>query len=515
MGSIDNRKHIIVHAIPVAWGHNKPLCAFVVNVLEAQPNAIVTYLTSSDAYAKLVAEFGRLDPARYAALEPRLHIIDIAGPSVETFEPINAFEPSFEALYSSSSITCLSSKRTISGLPAPTLAIIDPFAGYAFEFIRKIAGQRFTIFAWWTSNAGALLRLLGPAHLGGVVEPSLETVEGRMATKKRIFAKEKIKWHDCIGTVVNVAGLKPSYDYEWFPQKSAMTDLAAVAEKLGSIYIREADGVVCVSTNAYEPEAAAAAKEWFASMGKAWYTVGPLSIFAPSVKSLEPPAPVSETDISVKAFLDRIDEEFGDKSLLYISFGTVWWPEEDDRVWAVIDGLLEKRQPFLFSHPSPFVRLPNEVKEKIAASGIAMELSWSPQEMILTHPVTGWFLTHGGWNSVQEAFAFRVPMIFWPFHADQPYNAMRLMTLKAGFELIEVRTGTIGARIPYDCEKLPAFTPNSAKAEVMSLIGKLNGKEGVEVRQNFETVAEGVCKAWENPSGESRLNTKAMLDQYL
>ncbi|KAJ3758933.1 hypothetical protein EV360DRAFT_42892 [Lentinula raphanica] len=449
----------------------------------------------------------RIEYSQDFANSTSLSIIDIAGPSVETFEPINAFEPSFEALYSSSSITCLSSKRTISGLPAPTLAIIDPFAGYAFEFIRKIAGQTFTIFAWWTSNAGALLRLLGPAHLGGkksrlavLHDPRIQAASGLTSSK----------WHDCIGTVVNVAGLKPSYDYEWFPQK-----VCQIYRELGSIYIREADGVVCVSTNAYEPEAAAAAKEWFASMGKAWYTVGPLSIFAPSVKSLEPAAPVSETDIRVKAFLDRIEEEFGDKSLLYISFGTVWWPEEDDRVWAVIDGLLEKRQPFLFSHPSPFVRLPNEVKEKIAASGIAMELSWSPQEMILTHPVTGWFLTHGGWNSVQEAFAFRVPMIFWPFHADQPYNAMRLMTLKAGFELIEVRTGTIGARIPYDCEQLPAFTPKSAKAEVTSLIGKLNGKEGVEVRQNFETVAEGVCKAWENPSGESRLNTKAMLDQYL
>lgn len=93
-----------------------------------------------------------------------------------------------------------------------------------------------------------------------------------------------------------------------------------------------------------------------------------------------------------------------------MSFGTAWWPEQDDRVWAVIDGLIEKRQPFLFSHPSPFMHFPNEVKKKIDASGIALELSWSPQELILTHPVTGWFLTHGGWNSMQEAFTHCIPM---------------------------------------------------------------------------------------------------------
>ncbi|KAJ3782241.1 hypothetical protein GGU10DRAFT_389982 [Lentinula aff. detonsa] len=514
MGSIDNRKHVVVYAIPVAWGHNKPLCAFAVQILENQPEAIVTYFTTSNTYPKIIAEFKRLEPTRYAALEPRLNIINIAGPVVDPFQPLDAFEPNFAALYSSSSVTCLSTDRTISGLPRPTLAIIDPFAGYAFECIRRIAGRSVSILAWWTSNAGSLLRLFGPGHLGGVAEPSLETAEGRSAIKKKIIAKEQIKWHDCIGNVVDIAGISPSYDYEWFPQKTVMTDIAAVAEKAGSIYVREADGVICVSTRAFEPEAAAVAKEWFSSMGKTWHTVGPLSIHVPGVKTSKSSQTTDQTDVLVEAFLNRMQREFGDQSLLYMSFGTVFWPEEDDRVWAVIDGLLEKRQPFLFSHPSPLLRFPDEVKKKIDANGIAMELSWSPQEMILTHPVTGWFLTHGGWNSVQEAFTHRVPTIFWPFHADQPYNAMRLLALKAGFELIEVRTGPIGARIPYKCKELPAFTPASAKAEIMGLIEKLKAQEGFIVRQNFEAVADAVCKAWDTPNGESRKDTKAMLKEF-
>ncbi|GAW03551.1 glycosyltransferase family 1 protein [Lentinula edodes] len=441
-------KHVVVHAIPAGWGHNKPLCAFVVRMLEEQPDVVITYLTASAVYSKIMDEFKRLEPARFAAIEPRLNIMDIAGPDFDVMKPLLTFAPSLAALCSSGSVTCLTTKKVINGLPPPTLAIIDPFAAYAFESIRPIAGDSIRILAWWTATAGSLYRILGPAHLGGVADPTLETVEGRAAMKKKLLEREQIGWHDCVGNVVNIAGIEPSYDYEWFPQKTPILPIAAFLEKIGSIYIH------------------------------------------------------------------RIQEEFGDKSLIYVSFGTVFWPEDSERVWAVIDGLIEKRQPFLFSHPSPFQKFPDEMKKKIEASGIAMELRWSPQELILKHPVTGWFITHGGWNSMTEAFIHRVPLIHWPFHADQPYNAMRMLTLKAGFELVEVRTGPVGARIPYKCKELPAFTPESAKAEIMSIVEKLKQEEGFVVRKNFEAVANAISKAWDVPDGQSRKDFLAMLKKF-
>ena len=97
-----------------------------------------------------------------------------------------------------------------------------------------------------------------------------------------------------------------------------------------------------------------------------------------------------------------------------MSLGTLFWPMDQDRIWAVIDAFIEKNQPFLLSHASPFQKFPDEMKKKIADSGIAMELAWSLQEMILAHPVTGWFITHGGWNSMQEAFMHRVPLYVFP-----------------------------------------------------------------------------------------------------
>ena len=80
------------------------------------------------------------------------------------------------------------------------------------------------------------------------------------------------------------------------------------------------------------------------------------------------------------------------------------------------------------SHASPFAVIPEEVKEKVSTYGWGLLSSWSPQQTILSHPVsnirnpsslhgnltpfqvTGWFVTHGGQNSVIEAIAAGVPM---------------------------------------------------------------------------------------------------------
>ena len=52
-------------------------------------------------------------------------------------------------------------------------------------------------------------------------------------------------------------------------------------------------------------------------------------------------------------------------------------------------------------------------------------LDWIPQNDILAHPKMKLFITHCGGNSQFEALYHAVPMLNFPFFADQPYNAKR------------------------------------------------------------------------------------------
>ncbi|XP_020098405.1 UDP-glucose flavonoid 3-O-glucosyltransferase 7-like [Ananas comosus] len=93
---------------------------------------------------------------------------------------------------------------------------------------------------------------------------------------------------------------------------------------------------------------------------------------------------------------------------------------------AIARGLEASGRPFLWA-----VRRTAAAAEALegdeggvrAAGGRGMVVvGWVPQVEVLGHAAVGWFVTHCGWNSIQEAVCAGKPMVTWPLGQDQFVN---------------------------------------------------------------------------------------------
>ncbi|XP_059666351.1 7-deoxyloganetic acid glucosyl transferase-like [Cornus florida] len=114
------------------------------------------------------------------------------------------------------------------------------------------------------------------------------------------------------------------------------------------------------------------------------------------------------------------------KSVIYVSFGslTIVTKHQLMEFWY---GLVNSGQRFLWvMRPDSIAekdegQIPVELVEGTRERGYMVE--WAPQEEVLAHAAVGGFLTHSGWNSTSESIVSGVPMICWPYFADQTINS--------------------------------------------------------------------------------------------
>ncbi|CAN0853398.1 7-deoxyloganetin glucosyltransferase [Linum grandiflorum] len=193
--------------------------------------------------------------------------------------------------------------------------------------------------------------------------------------------------------------------------------------------------------------------------------------------------------------LDWLDSK-EPNSVLYVNFGsiTVLSPDQlKEFAW----GLAKSGKPFLWVVRPDLVEgdsaiMPSEFLEETKDRG--MLVGWCAQEQVLKHPSVGGFLSHMGWNSTLESLSYGVPMICWPFFADQQTSCF------------------------YACEEWGVgmeIDPEVKRGEVGNLVKELmDGEKGKEMQRK---AMEWKLKAEEatQPGGSSFRNVERLVEILL
>ncbi|KAJ4846838.1 hypothetical protein Tsubulata_004636 [Turnera subulata] len=111
-------------------------------------------------------------------------------------------------------------------------------------------------------------------------------------------------------------------------------------------------------------------------------------------------------------------------SVVYVNFGSIAVMTPEQLIGFAM-GLANSKHPFLWAiRPDLVVGESPILPPEFAAETQERSYitTWCPQEEVLNHPSVGGFLTHSGWGSTIESLSAGVPMLCWPFFADQQMN---------------------------------------------------------------------------------------------
>ncbi|QCE05286.1 zeatin O-glucosyltransferase-like [Vigna unguiculata] len=193
-------------------------------------------------------------------------------------------------------------------------------------------------------------------------------------------------------------------------------------------------------------------------------------------------------------------------SVIYVSFGTTT-TFKVEQIQEVATGLEQSKQKFIWvlrdadkgdifdEKEAKRHDLPNGFEERVKGMGVVVR-DWAPQLEILSHPSTGGFMSHCGWNSCLESITMGVPIATWPMHSDQPRNAA-LIT-----EVLKV-----GLVVKDWSQRNSVVSASDVENGVRRL---MQTKEGDEMRERAARLKNGIRNSTEE-GGVSRMEMESFI----
>ncbi|KAF7305555.1 hypothetical protein HMN09_00808400 [Mycena chlorophos] len=493
--------HHIVTLLPPAWGHTVSYLHLALQLLSEDPNLALSIVQHTVIVPRMEAE---LATCKYD--QSRLRIIAVGEKEVP-FGP-TAFK---EVIAQQLAGWGQNLPGFVSGSPdwpKPRCMHLDfTLGGLIIEPTKAAMGPECKYLLWFTCSSASLKAHFNEYDWVGICE-EIYADEGRRAgrTKEEIGTQVAIAWNGSDkldGRVVKYFGIPDMYDYERVSQASGPPIANWPIFVSGTKVATDGDGYICTSGLFYEPTILPHLREYYKARKQEIFPIG-LQTHEKYFAQSPDVAPI--TNEMIKKFLDDAQTKYGTNSALYISFGSLFFPvATPGHIEALIDTLLSLEQPFpfVFAVAGSMASLPQETKDRVNNSGKGLICDfWVEQRAILQHPAVGWFLTHGGFNSVTEAILMGVPLIVWPAGAEQPINAAYLSAEPnpVAVELLQIRTGTqVGPSLRYPNVKITG-TVEDAVSEFRTVFGDLRASKGEKLRDNIVELGK---KAREARKGEA------------
>ncbi|KAL3515527.1 hypothetical protein ACH5RR_022429 [Cinchona calisaya] len=291
--------------------------------------------------------------------------------------------------------------------PAVTCIICDAIMSFALEAAEEI-GVPGVVFR--TANACSLMCF---RHVGHLVEKGLVPLKDASYLKNG-YLDTTIDW---------LPGM-PEIRLRDFPSFIRTTDPNNIMLSFAITEPAKASKAKAIIINTFD----SLEFDVLRALSTSWppiYTIGPLQLLI----NQQLPQNSNYESIGSNMWKEEAEcikwlNEKEANSVLYVNFGSIAVLNAD-QLGEFAWGLAKSKKSFLWIiRPDLVVGdstvLPREFVEETKERGLIA--GWCPQEQVLKHPSTGGFLTHCGWNSILESLCCGVPMICWPFFADQLIN---------------------------------------------------------------------------------------------